>query len=138
MKNLVCIPIFIILLVIGLTSCDEKEFIYNEKTCLKGTIIGKFSSEGGGVAVSLVQSAFNSEDSRQIFNDPEFYSNVVEVFNLSEEDNVIGKVIYFKARLATENDISGFPPMSSDGVPAKTSLVVVEMTNDKCEIINVK
>lgn len=118
------------------SSCNDDGSTLSEMTCAKAVVVGRFSSSGGGIALSLDKAAFNSEDSRKVFNDDNVYLNVVQVLNLQEKYLTTGTQIYFTARLATDEDTSKYPPASSDGLPAKSSIVILNMTNNKCEPIN--
>ncbi|MCE2732631.1 MAG: hypothetical protein LW821_04630 [Flammeovirgaceae bacterium] len=117
-------------------SCTKEDVRKNH--CTEATVIGKFGSAGGGVALSLSSPAFNAEASRTIFNDQQIYTNVVEAFGLDEKYNVVGTTIYFTARLATDIDLAGFPPSSADGLPAKSSIVIIDITNKNCEVERMK
>jgi hypothetical protein len=116
------------------SACADESSIDQQTRCVKATVIGKFASAGGGVALSLSKPAFNAEDVRTIFNDQKSYSNVVQAFGLDEQHKTIGNTIYIIARAATNEDMEKFPPISSDGIPAKSSIIIINITNTDCEI----
>jgi hypothetical protein len=116
------------------SSCSDENPADQQIKCVKATVIGKFASAGGGVALSLNKPAFNAEKVRTIFNDQKAYSNVVQAFGLEEQYNAIGTIIYITARAATGEDMANFPPISADGTPAASSIVIINTSNTGCEI----
>jgi hypothetical protein len=65
--------------------------------CMKGTVIGKIRSDGGGLAVSLdknYKGSVNWKDEK----------NVIELLNIPDEWKTPGTVIYFSSRKATASE----------------------------------
>lgn len=94
-----------LLITIGiLTNCTPEQ-ISPEELCIKGEVIGKIRTAGGGLAVSL-------DEPREGAVTWQGEENVIELLNIPVELTFPGTVIYFEAREAKQSEQG---PISADG-----------------------
>ena len=99
MKKLTFFLISIIL--IGITpACKKVDY-----ECMKGAVIGKIRSSGGGLAVELDKNYKGSVKWQG-------HKNVIELLNMPEEYSSPGTTFYFKSRSSNSSEQG---PITADG-----------------------
>ena len=108
----------ILILPLAITSCKKEKAL-----CMKGTVIGKIRSGGGGLALSLDKNYTGAVK----WNDEK---NVIELLNIPTELKLPGTIIYFSSREATDEE-QGI--ITADGDESiKTILYGMEFNTTEC------
>ncbi len=116
MRTLILSIILILPLVIS--SCKKEPAL-----CMKGTVIGKIRSGGGGLAVSLDKNYSGAVK----WNDEK---NVIELLNIPTELRASGATFYFSSRKATDSE-QGI--ITADGDESiKTVLYGMKFSTTEC------
>lgn len=91
---------FISFTILFLASCQKVD-----TECMKGEVIGKIRSSGGGLAVSLNKNYKGTVTWQG-------HKNVIELLNIPDTYKTEGNTIYFQSRPTTDEDIT---PITADG-----------------------
>lgn len=93
--------------------------------CMKGTVIGKIRSAGGGLAVSLdknYKGAVNWKGEK----------NVIELLNIPDELKISGTELYFSSRKATFSEHGSVTADGHEGI--QLVLYGLEIKDDGCPL----